>query len=835
MKHWWKSLSIGTKLNIPIQVMLVVALSSAHFWEVEHIKNEILNGAERRATVSADGVINGLNMLMVTGMISNPDNRRLFITKMGSSENVKELRIVRAKQVQDQFGIGLPEEQVKDDMDRSAIMSKRPQFLLIEDQSAPTLRAVVPFIVSTNFRGTNCLMCHHVEVGSVNGAASIVIDMTDDFNAIKHRKELLWLGQIVLQILLYFSVKWLIHRFMSPILKLQSTMESMQRRGNMEEFIPIEMEKGSLDEISKLTSTFNQMSETICNSEKSMKLASSIYQSNADAILVSDEKNLIVDVNPAFTRITGYTRDEVIGKNPNILQSGQHTQEFYQQMWHSILNEDGWEGEVWDKRKNGEVYPKSAHIHVLRRADGSVYRHVEQFSDITEKKQKDELIFWQANYDQLTSLPNRRLLNERVGHTLIASKRNKSYGALLFLDLDKFKALNDTLGHEYGDKLLIEVAKRLKACVREGDTVARLGGDEFVVLIENISVDSAEASQQTANIAEKIRVALNSSYQLNHYEYLSSPSIGVYLFNGKDESVDDVIKRADIAMYQAKDSGRNRVQFFDPRMQESVEERSELESDLRRAIPNQQFQLYYQIQLDQDQRPVGAEALIRWSHPQRGMVLPANFISFAEGSPLILEIGQWVLDTACRQITTWSHNEQTRNLVLAINISAQQFKQPDFVEQVAAMTQKYGIEPSRLKLELTESVALDDIDSVVAKMFALKRVLGVTLSLDDFGTGYSSLSYLKRLPLDQIKIDQSFVRDITTDPSDAVMVKTIIDMSHNFGLNVIAEGVETDEQYAFLKENGCMAFQGYLFSRPVPIEEFEALLKRGCTSVLEQA
>jgi diguanylate cyclase (GGDEF)-like protein/PAS domain S-box-containing protein len=824
MRNRFKSLSIATKLNIPIQVLLIVGFSFAHFWIMDHIKEDILKGAERSATVSTDGVINGMNMLMLTGMIANPDNRLLFIKKMGASENVKELRIVRAKQVQDQFGPGLPEEQAHDAMDRMAMSSKQPQFKLSEDQDYPTLRAVVPFIVSTNFRGTNCLSCHHVEAGSVNGAASITLDMTEEFKAIQRTQDMLLIGQLILQILLYFSTQWLIRRFLIPILKLQSTMESMQQTGSMEQFVPIELEKDNLDEFGKLTAAFNQMSVSLYHSEKSMKLAASIYQSNADAIVVTDENNIIVDINPAFTRITGYTRDEVLGKNPNIFQSGRHDAEFYRQMWQAILFEGGWTGELWDKRKNGEVYPKLAHIHVLRNSDGKVYRHVAQFSDISEKKQKDELIFWQANYDPLTNLPNRRLLNERLAHALIAGKRSTLCGALMFLDLDKFKTLNDTLGHEYGDLLLIDVAKRLKSCVREEDTVARLGGDEFVVLFENVAANSEDSVQQTAHVAEKIRSTLAAPYQLNQYEYLSSPSIGVYLYDGKNDTADEVIKRADMAMYQAKDSGRNTVRFFDPKMQESVEIRSALESDLRRAISDQQFLLYYQIQLDQDRRTIGAEALIRWKHPQRGMVSPAHFIPFAEGSPLILEIGQWVLNTACEQLAAWSHGEQTRELVLAINISAQQFNQPDFVGQVASMIQKHGIDPSRLKLELTESVALEDIDSVVTKMQTIRQELGVTLSLDDFGTGYSSLLYLKRLPLDQIKIDQSFVRDITTDASDAVMVKTIINMAHNFGLNVIAEGVETEAQLAYLKENGCKSFQGYLFSKPVPLDEFEALL-----------
>jgi diguanylate cyclase (GGDEF)-like protein/PAS domain S-box-containing protein len=826
MKNWWQSLGIGIKLNIPIQVMLVFALSFAHFWIMGHVKENILDGAQRRAMVSADGIINGMNMLMVTGMISIPENRRLFISKMGASENVKELRIIRAKQVQDQFGPGLPEEQAKDELDKQAILSKQPQFLLKEDPNLPTLRTVVPFIVSTNFRGTNCLMCHHVEVGSVNGAASIILDLTEEFSAIKRTRIALLFGQAVLQILLFFSIHFLIRRFMSPVIKLQSTMESMQRRGSMEQFVPIELDKGGLDEIGKLTVAFNQMAEALGNSEKSMKLSTSIYQTNADGIIVTDESNLIVDVNPAFTNITGYTLNEVIGKNPRILQSGHHDEEFYRKMWQAIQNDGYWQGEIWDKRKDGGIFVKLAYINVLRRSDGSVYRYVEQFSDITEKKQKDDLIYWQANYDQLTSLPNRRLLNDRLGQTIASNKRNGRYGALLFIDLDKFKTINDTLGHEYGDKLLVDVAKRLKLCVRDVDSVARLGGDEFVVLLESLSVDTENASQEAAQIAEKMRASLASPYLLDQIECHTSPSIGVYLFSGNnEESAEEIIKRADIAMYQAKDSGRNTVRFFDPFMQQSVEIRASLEADLRRAIPEKQFQLFYQIQLDTNLRPFGAEALIRWKHPKRGMVLPAQFIPFSEESSLILEIGNWVLDTSCQQIAAWSNHELTRNLELAINISAKQFKQPDFVNQVTAMIRKHHIEPSRLKLELTESVALENVDLVVAKMNELRNVLGVTLSLDDFGTGYSSLSNLKRLPIHQVKIDKSFIRDIASDASDVVMIKTIIDMSKNFGLSVIAEGVETEAQLTFLKENGCMAFQGYLFSNPVPIEQFDALLK----------
>jgi diguanylate cyclase (GGDEF)-like protein/PAS domain S-box-containing protein len=445
--------------------------------------------------------------------------------------------------------------------------------------------------------------------------------------------------------------------------------------------------------------------------------------------------------------------------------------------------------------------------------------------DITARKQAEEEIRNLAFYDVLTGLPNRRLLVDRLRSALAISARSNYYGAVLFLDLDRFKIINDTLGHGYGDLLLIEVAARIKHCVREIDTVARLGGDEFVVLLEEVDEHADHTSQKVANIAEKIRASLSSPYYLNGNEYHSSPSIGVCLYRDNEATVDTLLKHADMAMYQVKGSGRNGVRFFDPAMQKVVETRAALEADLRHAVPDGQLHLYYQLQVDDKLQALGAEALVRWIHPVKGMVSPMQFIPIAEESSLILDIGGWVLDTACAQLSLWSENEHTRPLTLAVNVSAQQFKQPGFVEHVAALLLVYRVDPARLKLELTESVVLSDLDDVVTKMHALKT-LGVSLSMDDFGTGYSSLSYLKKLPLDQIKIDQSFVRDMTIDQNDEVMVHAIIGMAKNFGLNVIAEGVETDSQLTLLKHLGCLVYQGYLFSKPVPIEQFLKLLQR---------
>jgi diguanylate cyclase (GGDEF)-like protein/PAS domain S-box-containing protein len=556
--------------------------------------------------------------------------------------------------------------------------------------------------------------------------------------------------------------------------------------------------------------------------EQELRVAAIAFETH-EAIMITGPDDRIIRVNKAFERITGYSADEVIGHTPHMLSSGKHDQAFYEAMWQQIASTGQWEGEIWDKRKNGDTYPKWLTVTAVRDAGDGVSNYVGVFSDISQRKLAEEEIYSLAYYDTLTKLPNRRLLQDRFGLALAVSERSGSYGVVLFLDLDKFKTLNDTLGHGYGDLLLIEVAARIKAGVREMDTVARMGGDEFVVLIEEVSSDAEEATQKAAHIAEKIRSALAQSYFLEGHEQHSSPSIGVCLYRGRAESVESLLKHADMAMYQAKASGRNTVCFFDPVMQQAVEGHAALEADLRRAVSLQQLRLYYQIQLDNEHRPLGAEALLRWIHPTRGMVLPAQFIPLAEETMLILEIGHWVLETACRQLKLWEQHARTRDLTIAINVSAQQFAMPDFVGQVAEVLRKHRVIPARLKLELTETVVLDDVQGTVGIMHALKG-LGVGLSMDDFGTGYSSLSYLKLLPLDQLKIDQSFVRDITSDPNDAVLVQTIIDMARNFRLNVIAEGVETEAQLAFLKQHGCMAYQGYLFSKPVPLEEFEALL-----------
>ncbi|EQD45055.1 diguanylate cyclase/phosphodiesterase with PAS/PAC and GAF sensor(s) [mine drainage metagenome] len=554
--------------------------------------------------------------------------------------------------------------------------------------------------------------------------------------------------------------------------------------------------------------------------DQELRIAATAFETQ-EGIVITDRDQHILRVNCAFTRLTGYSAMEALGKTPAILKSGRQDAAFYQAMWETLNRDKYWQGELWNRRKNGEIYPEWLTITAVLDGDGRVTNYVGVFSDITLRKEADEKIHQLAFYDPLTGLPNRRLLHDRLQQAMTSSVRSQCKGALLFLDLDNFKVLNDTRGHDIGDLLLIEVAKCLRDCVRSGDTVARIGGDEFIIMLENLSEDTQQAAAAAQDVGEKVLKAINHSFSLQGVDYHCSSSIGINLFHGNDTGMDDLLRHADTAMYQAKASGRNTLRFFDPAMQIELEERTALMEDLRQALPLQQLRLYHQIQVN-ERGVVGSEVLLRWQHPVRGLISPMEFIPLAEETGLIVPIGAWVLHMACVQLKAWQVDPLTRHLRIAVNVSARQFSQPDFVEQVLEVLKDTGVNPLKLglELELTESLVLNDIDDSIGKMQAL-RSIGIRFSLDDFGTGQSSLSYLKRLPLDQIKIDQSFVRDIATDPNDAAIVRTIIGMAENLGLKVIAEGVETEQQREFLERNGCHAHQGYLFGKPVPIDEFQ--------------
>lgn len=557
--------------------------------------------------------------------------------------------------------------------------------------------------------------------------------------------------------------------------------------------------------------------------ESELRIAAVAFDAQM-GMTITDSTQTILRVNRAFTEITGYLAEEVVGQSPRLLSSGRHDDAFYRSMFQSIQSTGLWAGEIWNRHKDGGVFPEWLTITAVKNDANVVTNYVAAFSDISERKAAESQIRNLAFYDPLTELPNRRLLLDRLESAMLAGARHKHVSALLFIDLDNFKTVNDTLGHNCGDLLLQQVALRLSNCVRSADTVARLGGDEFVVMLEDLGQTSDEAVSQVNVIGNKILHALSEAYQVGSSSCHTSASIGVALFTDGRESVDDLLKRADLSMYQAKAGGRNTLRFFDPQVQAAVQAKAALEIELREAIEQKQLCLYYQAQVNGAAQVVGAEVLVRWQHPLRGMVSPAEFIPLAEQTGLILPLGAWVLETACEQLNRWCQAPQMAEFTLAVNVSARQFHQKDFVQQVLATLERSGANPERLKLELTESLLVDDVQDIVSKMTALKA-RGVCFSLDDFGTGYSSLAYLSRLPLDQLKIDQGFVRDIETSDNAVAICSATISLAHSLGLKVVAEGVETQAQREFLsQQHQCDYLQGYLFSRPVPLAQFEALV-----------
>ena len=547
-----------------------------------------------------------------------------------------------------------------------------------------------------------------------------------------------------------------------------------------------------------------------------------------EGMIITDANDLILRVNRALIGMSGYSAEKIIGQSPDIFNSGRHPPSFFIAMRATLKSKEKWSGEIWERRKNGEVYPAWITINAVRNNQGDISNYVYTINDITLTKMAEEKIKALAFYDPLTKLPNRRLMLDRLEHALSSRARHKRLGAVLMIDLDNFKILNDSLGHDMGDKLLVIVASRLESCLREGDTVARIGGDEFLVIIEDLD-EKISVDRQAEAVAKKFIAYLREPYILqrgfktdlnSQVQYHCSCSIGIALFSEQAISVEELIKQADTAMYAAKAGGRNTLRFFAPSMHTSMVIRAALEDDIRNSLDKGQFVLYYQPLVSFKNRLIGVEALIRWLHPERGIIQPDEFIPAAEASGLIVPLGLMVLQNACDQLAKWACIPKMAELSIAVNVSAIQFHQPQFVNQVLAELKRSGANPLRLNLELTESVMVYDLKDVFEKMVTLKAS-GIAFSLDDFGTGYSCLSYLKRLPLDRLKIDKSFVLDILEDKDDAAIAQMIIALSQSMGMEVSAEGVENKAQLDCLEGMGCHMYQGYLFSRPLPVKEFE--------------
>ena len=561
----------------------------------------------------------------------------------------------------------------------------------------------------------------------------------------------------------------------------------------------------------------------LVNSKKELEIAAMSFEVQ-DGIMIADERLIVIRINQALTKITGYDAEDLVGKQLQLFDLLKFNAALNEEIWEGVNINGSWTGEFEDLNKSGDLYTKSLAISLVKDAKGNKINYIISIRDVTEtkwiKSQNNKLLF----SDMLTGLPNRLQLQSYLMHAINTCKANDKKGAVLLVDLDDFKNLNDTLGHNIGDLYLKEIADRLQSNVRINDIVGRLGGDEFIIILEHLSPDEAEAIRAVKLISNKILSKLSEPCLLETHRYQGQCSIGVTLFGGTNVEVGNLLKQAEICMFEAKNKGRNNVQIFEPQMEQVVFDKASLLRDLQLAIKKKQLELYYQIQVDSAKNLFGVEALVRWIHPQKGVISPIEFIPLAEETGLIVPIGEWVLDKACAQIKTWEVDEKTKHLVISVNVSSKQMHDEKFPAQVRKTIQKHQINPKNLKLELTESSLLEGIEENATTMSLLKKD-GVQLSLDDFGTGYSSLQYLKQLPLDELKIDRSFVKDITSDNQDRSIVKTIITLAESVGMSVLAEGVETEEQLEVLLKNGCQRFQGYLFGSPLPIAKLMETLK----------
>jgi diguanylate cyclase (GGDEF)-like protein/PAS domain S-box-containing protein len=604
----------------------------------------------------------------------------------------------------------------------------------------------------------------------------------------------------------------IISRQMSGMGKALEQARSVPERG-VEEGIrqPALVSVGSTREIAETQSARLQL-----------QLASVVFEHSQEGIMITDAQANILNVNPAFIRVTGCTAEACIGKNPRILKSGRHDTLFYEKMWQSLKDTGNWEGEIWNRRKNGEVYPQWLNISAIRTEQGEITHYVAVFQDITDIKYNQEQITYQAHHDALTGLPNKSLFQDHLEMALARAKRYGYGVGVMFLDLDHFKNVNDSFGHHIGDLLLQEAAKRFKSCCRGADTIARLGGDVFMIILPDLKIDGKYVTE----VAQRILTAFSQPFQIQHQEIVSTVSIGIAIYPDDGEDVITLGQNADTAMNRAKEQGRNTYVLYTKTMHALVIERMELDKNLRKAFENEEFRVYYQPQIDVRTGLIsGTEALVRWQRSVNELVPPEKFIPLAEETGLIIPLGAWVLRTACQQTKAW-HDAGFNSLTISVNLSAKQFQDTHLVQLVKNVLEETGLAPQFLYLEITESTLMKDIDTAVEIMSVLEEI-GVHLSIDDFGTGYSSLSALKNFPFDELKMDKSFVKELPNRPNDIAIAKAILSLSHSLNLKVLAEGVETPVQLEFMRTNECNGIQGFLFSRPIPPKELTVLLKEG--------
>lgn len=599
----------------------------------------------------------------------------------------------------------------------------------------------------------------------------------------------------------------------------------------------------SADEVGNLTRSMKNMADSIKLahdalrgakheaeiSAEELRLYANAFDSSGEAMLITDERNRIVNVNAAFIRQTGYLREEVLGKDPKLFASGKTPSSVYQEMWRALTENNFWQGELWDRKRSGEIYPKWIRISAIRDDGGAVLFYIASFTDITDRKEAEARIEHLAHHDILTGLHNRFSMGERLEQAIASARREQQRLALLFIDLDRFKNINDSLGHHVGDQLLIEVAERLRGCVRDSDIVARIGGDEFIVVLVGIN-DNSDA----AVVAENIQHTVSLRYEINGHEINTSPSIGISIYPDDGTIGDDLMKTADVAMYHAKAHGRNNYHYFNEAMLVAASERLRIERELLVAIDTNQLELHYQPQVRaRDGHIVAMEALVRWNHPEDGLIYPDRFIAIAEESGLIIELGRWVIDEVCRQLVAWRALGFSEYKI-AVNLSARQLQSQTLSDEIESILQRHQVDGRHLEIEITETAAMNEPALAVMQLNAL-RELGISVAIDDFGTGYSSLSYLKRLPINTLKLDRSFVRDIERDENDAAICSATVALAHSLGLKIVAEGVENAAQRDFLATLNCDYLQGYFYSKPLPADKMARLLGEHSAAAISES